>query len=106
MAKRINLIVKGKGVIESLLKIREKKIMRAVESAADFAEEKQLDAEAAALKALEAMGEAADNSDELTACINNYCEALADKDAWKEKASQIAALKKALNEDVEEPVEE
>lgn len=99
--KRINLIVKGKGVIDSLLNIREKKILRAVESAADYAEEKQLDAEADALKAIEEMGKVADDSDRLSVCINNYCDALTDKEEWKKKAEQIAALKVALNETVE-----
>lgn len=103
MAKRINLIVKGKGIVESLLQIREKKVMRAVESAADYAEEQQLDADAASLKALTRIGECADNSEALKAAINLYCEALDEKEAWEKKAKQIATLKKALNEEVVEP---
>lgn len=98
--KRLSLIVKGEGIVASLLGIRENKIKRAVESAGDYAEEQILDANAAKLKALEALGKGADSSDSCRSAINAYCDACEAIDAWSKKAEYIAQLKADLESEV------
>lgn len=100
--KRINAIVKGKGIVNEILQIREKKIKRAVESAIDYAQEQQLDADTRALKAITLMGENADNPENLKNYINQYCQAIDDRKDWETKEEQVKLLKKKLDEEVAE----
>lgn len=103
--KRINLIIKAKGLVEAALGLKERKIKRAVAAAWDYAIDQQLNAESRKLQALNDMGKYADNPEKLKASINDYCEACDLLENWKVRETQVKALTEALEEEVEVPEE-
>ena len=99
--KRINLIVKGKGLISEMLRIKQNKIERAIESAIDRAEEESIDAENRVLSLIEKFGESTDSSTKINAVINEICVAMDDATEWQTRKQQVERLKKMLNEEVD-----
>lgn len=106
MTKKINLIIKAKGLVETALGLKERKIRRAVAAAIDFAVDQQLNAESAKTKALENIGKYADDPNALRDAINSYCTACDELENWKVREAQAKKLQDVLDEEVEEPVEE
>lgn len=105
MAKRIDLIVKAKGLVELAFGLKKNKINRAVGAALDYAVDQQLMAESAKLAALDNMGKFTDDPEALRSAINDYCEACDQLADWKAREEQIKALQAALEEEVEEEPE-
>lgn len=99
--KRINLIVKGKGLISEMLRIKQNKIERAIESAIDRAEEESIDAENRVLSLIEKLGESTDSSTKINEVINEICVAMDDATEWQTRKQQVERLKKMLNEEVD-----
>lgn len=104
--KRINLIVRGlSSCIDSLLKVKEKRILRAIDSATDYCDEKIAECEESKMNIVESMG-SAETSDALSECINNYIEACEDIEKWNKTKEIIEKqLIPYLNEEVKEPKE-
>lgn len=99
--KRLNLIVKGKGLVSEMLRLKQNKINRAIESAIDKAEEEALDAENKVISLLEKLGNSTDNSASINAVINEICKTMDDAENWRIRKKQVEQLKEMLNEEVE-----
>lgn len=99
--KRLNLIVKGKGLVSEMLRLKQNKINRAIESAIDKAEEEALDAENKVISLLEKLGNSTDSSTSINAVINEICTTMDDAETWRIRKKQVEQLKEMLNEEVE-----
>lgn len=105
MKKRINLIVKGKGLISEMLQIKERKIRRALSSAIDIAEENKIKAQDNILTLANDLGKA-ETDKEMTEVINKIFEEYDKIESYNNRTNQVKDLMKILEEEVDDSVEE
>lgn len=104
MKKRINLIVKGKGLISEMLQIKERKIRRALSSAIDIAEENKIKAQDNILTLANELGQV-ETDDQMTDVINRIFEEYDKIESYTNRANQVKELLALLEEEVEESEE-
>lgn len=102
--KRINLIVKGKGLISEMLQIKERKIRRTLSSAIDIAEENKIKAQDNILSLTNELGKA-ETDEQMTNVINNIFEEYDKIESYTNRVEQVKDLLKLLEEEVEESEE-
>lgn len=104
MKKRINLIVKGKGLISEMLQIKERKIRRALSSAIDIAEENKIKAQDNILTLANDLGKA-ETDKEMTDVVNRIFEEYDKIESYANRVNQVKELMALLEEEVEESEE-
>ena len=101
--KRINVIVKGKGILESVLNRKAKRLERCVSQAVDSFRDEADEHREAAEDIINRMGSCAtpERTEELNGLINEYCDYLTSAEAYDKRAVICEGLLKKLNEEVE-----
>ena len=99
--KRINLIVKGKGLVNELLGIKERRIRRALSSAQDLAEENVIKCKDDILAKLNDLGEVEDQ-DSVNIILNEIFEIIDNREGYRARAEQVKEIMAMLEEEVEE----
>ena len=99
--KRINLIVKGKGLVNELLGIKERRIRRALSSAQDLAEENVIKCKDDVLAKLNELGEVEDQ-DQVNNILNDIFDILDSRECYKTRAEQVKEIMTILEEEVDE----
>ena len=102
--KRVDAIAKGKAkCLTDIFKRKSNRILRSVQQAIDFAEDKISETADKAEEILESFGSYAESTQ--TSClqsrINAYCDAVAEADEWQKQLVRLQDLEKMLKEEVE-----
>lgn len=105
--KAIDSIIRGsKTFVDELFGITKNKVTRAISSALDSVDENIYNEEIKKIKALQSIGECADDSSKMKDIFNRYhdaCEAIRD---WEQYRKDIESLKADLDKEVEEKKED
>lgn len=107
--KLVHAITRGKASsITELLDRKAKRIMRSVDQAIAYAEDKIYECKEAADEIINTFGEAAggDDTDALQAKFNAYTDKIAESEEWERQAERFKLLKEKLNSEVEIEEEE
>jgi len=101
--KRVDAIAKGKSkCLTDIFKRKSNRIMRAVQQAIDFAQDKIEELNDKAEELLESFGSYAESSQTtyLQGCINKYTDVIAEVEAWEKQLARLQDLEKKLKEEV------
>lgn len=105
--KAIDSIIRGsKTFVDELFGITKNKVTRAIGSALDSVDENIYNEEIKKIKALQSIGEWADDATRMKSVFNAYheaCEAIRD---WEQYRKDIESLKADLDKEVEEKKED
>lgn len=101
--KRIDVIVKGKGILESVLNRKAKRLERCVSQAVDSYRDKADELREHAEDIINRMGTSAssDCTSTLNELINEYCDDITEATLFDQRAEFCEELLKKLNEEVE-----
>lgn len=101
--KRVNAIVKKQGKLTELFTRKATRIVRAVESAIDYAKDQVDICKETAEDIMNSFGEVAENTDreELQNRLNAYAAKMDEAATWERYAKYFEDLRNKLNEEVE-----
>lgn len=101
--KLVYAIIKGKAFsLTELFDRKAKRILRSVDQAIAYAEDKAYECKLAADEVINTFGECAsgDDTDALNAKFNAYTEKLAEAEEWEKQVQRFNTLKDKLNSEV------
>lgn len=105
--KRIDYIVRGvKGVLKDTFNFREKKVIRTVEDAIDYADEQTFEMERQAVEIINSIKDVADNKDKIIEKLNQYIDVMEKVEGYKRSKAHLEKVQELFNEEIEIEVED